>query len=1201
MIDNVKVPQVDYEKLELSLYRSYGHSDNAQKCSEKFISTVAKALDADDVSLMCKSDNGNWKIIDSVDSKYTGLALAIPSNVLTALQKQHLFLDDGTHILYQINKKKKSVSQLYVPITIDSLLHVSFKRRISVEMEYEWILNPCRSFYNYYVFLDNQEIIRAGHNDLIVKEAAPKESLLLIPSIQDESPIGQLSLDKDYNIVSFNKAAADFAVSEYKRKIKTCKNFSDLLGSDRFASLRSRILDRVENGESVEFEDTVDLEDEVMYTKKSCSPVHDSHKAFVGYMIFINNITNLKNNEALASRNNQVYKSILDISVDSHLSFDKNMKVIFFNEKARLLHKDFLGINLEKGMHINSIASNPSSFWNKSTLKIELPPADGHKKEIVNYTINGQNIFLKVVITPILNANNEVIGFTESSTDITESVLKSRNIGQQLSTLNAVLNSTFNSIYAIDPDFKLIAINQKAQDDFERFCGIRPVVGQYLSDIIEPNILKRWNSEYYKKVLKGEKISYVGKNSSDMSVESMYSPVVDQDNVIIGCLEVCRDISELIQSKNELELSEAQLRVLVENVPSGIIRSNLRGEILDVSKSAINITGYSTKELTDTNLYDLLHDSDKKSMKIYLEELSDNNTITSLRLIHKDGSTVFVEGIGSLINNDSVADPEFLLTFNNVTDRMTIERNLEVAKGNYNALFKNMNDSILVYNFDTWELLDHNEAFLRFYGLDRIDNISKEDMLPKKSDYLPDVNLWLEFNKALIKIKNRETLKVTSVLYDSDKNEKLVEISIFPSLEEETIAYLVVKDISLQYSITMENKRKTAIYEKLISESAEGIDIVEYKLPTASPILEDMEPFLESDDRNKVIVRNELMYKYLNGSTRTVTSINEIVDVLTPIQRNGMTGLETAKKIVQDLLENNRTSCEIQLKVGNEVFDLYLIQNVVPVKGKLYIIRHILDITEKKKSEKIIEKQILDLNESNKDLQMYIDSNLQLENFAYIASHDLKAPIRSVISFMQLLRKNIANQVDEKNLKFIDIVLAASTNMQVLIDDLLDYSRINTQAVVFEHVDLNKMLRGLQRDIITTIEESNTELIIADMPTVVADNSRIRQVFQNLITNAIKFVDKGDKPKVDISYREISDGHQFTVRDNGIGIEEEYLDKIFLMFKKLHSENRYTGTGIGLSICKKVIDQHNGKIWVESELNKGSTFHFTISKGLSVD
>ena len=173
--------------------------------------------------------------------------------------------------------------------------------------------------------------------------------------------------------------------------------------------------------------------------------------------------------------------------------------------------------------------------------------------------------------------------------------------------------------------------------------------------------------------------------------------------------------------------------------------------------------------------------------------------------------------------------------------------------------------------------------------------------------------------------------------------------------------------------------------------------------------------------------------------------------------------------------------------------------------------------------------------------------------------------------------------------------------MQVLIDDLLAFSRINTQDIEFEEIDMPKLLNHLLIEINQSIAEKNGEVNIISLPErMTGDASRLRQIFQNLITNAMKFHKDGDTPYVEIDYEEEENFYKFRVADKGIGIEEDYHKEVFLMFKKLYSENKYKGTGIGLSICKKIIEQHQGDIWVESTMGEGSTFYFTVSKALEV-
>ena len=329
--------------------------------------------------------------------------------------------------------------------------------------------------------------------------------------------------------------------------------------------------------------------------------------------------------------------------------------------------------------------------------------------------------------------------------------------------------------------------------------------------------------------------------------------------------------------------------------------------------------------------------------------------------------------------------------------------------------------------------------------------------------------------------------------------------------------------------------------------------------------------------------------------------VNSLITLSPEFQPSGLSSEDVLRNIILSVIQEGENKSDFRFNNNDKVLDVETFARMIHINDYVYMVRNFRDVTSQRMQKDIIERQIQVLNNKNAELQKYIDSNLQLENFAYIASHDLKAPIRSVISFMQLLKRNLAGKIDDKNFRFLEIVLEASGNMQVLIDDLLTYSRINTQAVEFERFELNKMLNRLLIELNSSIEEKGGTLIMKDIPDlIIADKSRLRQVFQNLITNALKFTEKDSKPLIIISCTTNNSEYVFKVKDNGIGIESDYLDKIFLMFKKLHSENKYQGTGIGLSICKKVVDQHNGNIWVESEIGKGSTFYFTISRTLTV-
>jgi light-regulated signal transduction histidine kinase (bacteriophytochrome) len=241
------------------------------------------------------------------------------------------------------------------------------------------------------------------------------------------------------------------------------------------------------------------------------------------------------------------------------------------------------------------------------------------------------------------------------------------------------------------------------------------------------------------------------------------------------------------------------------------------------------------------------------------------------------------------------------------------------------------------------------------------------------------------------------------------------------------------------------------------------------------------------------------------------------------------------------------------------------------------------DITERKNAEEQIRRALLDLQRSNQDL----------EQFAYVASHDLQEPLRMVASYTELLAQRYEGQLDDKAQSYIRYAVDGASRMQRLINDLLTYSRVNTRGQAFQPTDSHAVLGEALQNLTAAIEESRAIITNDDLPTVHADGTQLLQLLQNLVGNAIKFRG-GDFPHVHLSARK--DGREwiFAVRDNGIGIDEKHADRLFVIFQRLHGRQEYPGTGIGLAVCKRIVERHGGRIWFESEPGKGSTFYFTL-------
>lgn len=252
------------------------------------------------------------------------------------------------------------------------------------------------------------------------------------------------------------------------------------------------------------------------------------------------------------------------------------------------------------------------------------------------------------------------------------------------------------------------------------------------------------------------------------------------------------------------------------------------------------------------------------------------------------------------------------------------------------------------------------------------------------------------------------------------------------------------------------------------------------------------------------------------------------------------------------------------------------------------------DITEKKITEAELEKYRLHLEDLVKQrTEELARSNKDLEQFAYVASHDLQEPLRAVSGFVSLLHHRLKDMLDDKTKEYMDFTVDGVTRMQSLINGLLEYSRIDTRGKPPEKTDSGKVLEEALIGLKMSIKESGAKIIADKLPIVHIDPVQLSQLFQNLISNAIKF--HGDLlPEIHISASRLDKAWWFAVKDNGIGIEPQYTERIFLIFHRLHTRKKYTGTGIGLSLCKKIVERHGGKIWVESEPGQGSTFYFTI-------
>ena len=329
-----------------------------------------------------------------------------------------------------------------------------------------------------------------------------------------------------------------------------------------------------------------------------------------------------------------------------------------------------------------------------------------------------------------------------------------------------------------------------------------------------------------------------------------------------------------------------------------------------------------------------------------------------------------------------------------------------------------------------------------------------------------------------------------------------------------------------------------------------------------------------------------------------ITDVNSAVEKITGLSREELIGSDFSnyftdrakanegyKKVFSDGSVHDYYLI-IQDKSGKKTDVLYNAVTYKNEEGKIEgVFAAARDITEIKRKEEELSKANENLNRSNQEL----------EQFVYVASHDLQEPLRMVSSFTQLLEKRYSDKLDNDAREFINYAVDGANRMQRLINDLLEYSRVTTKGKPLVKVDLSVVLGMAVSNLRNKIQETGTVILNDELPCVQGDEIQLMQVFQNLIDNAIKFSRK-ELPRIFIKSKLKENIVIISVQDNGIGIDQKYKDRIFVIFNRLHGSKAYPGTGIGLAICKRIIERHGGKIWFDSEPGKGTTFNFYLNK-----
>ncbi len=641
---------------------------------------------------------------------------------------------------------------------------------------------------------------------------------------------------------------------------------------------------------------------------------------------------------------------------------------------------------------------------------------------------------------------------------------------------------------------------------------------------------------------------------------------------VAGLLGAIVDITARKQAEASLLESERRFRRTFELAGSGVAHIGMDRRFLRVNRRLCEILGYPQDELLRLTGRQISHPDDldvinAQRPRLYAGEI--DSVRVEKRYLRKDGSIVWVS-FTMVVERDAAGKPQYEIAFfDDITARKQAEAALRESEERFRSVVDSANDGILVYDKQL-NVVAGNLAAERILGLPLADIIGAAgftSLLPcvhaDGSPILPDerpTRLTVRSGKPL-------TGQIVGI-YRPDGSMNWVSVNTgFLRRPGDTDWYGVVSTIG---DITKQRHAELAL------SASEALYRQTFELATAGIAHVDLSGRFMKVNRRLCEI---LGYGEQELIGRPVKEISHPEDRnLTDSQRMRVrSGEKHSVRFEKRYIRKSGAIVWVDLSVA-----LACDASGVPQ----YEIALFDDITERKKAEAA-------LREAHEELKR---SNAELEQFAYVASHDLQEPLRMVSSYTQLLMRRYGDKLDGDAKEFTAFIVDGATRMKQLIEDLLAYSRVGTRDKNFKPVDAESSLKRALTNLRAAIQDSGATVTQDKLPTIPCDEVQLAQLFQNLIGNALKFRKPDVAPAVHVGAAEQGAEWEFMVRDNGIGIEPQYFERIFMVFQRLHDKGEYPGTGIGLAIVKKVVERHGGRIWVQSQPGAGTTFHFTMPK-----
>jgi len=639
----------------------------------------------------------------------------------------------------------------------------------------------------------------------------------------------------------------------------------------------------------------------------------------------------------------------------------------------------------------------------------------------------------------------------------------------------------------------------------------------------------------------------------------------------MGINFLLRDLDEQLKQREYAEKalreSEQKYKTLFEASPEGIIIIDLDGKILKCNAAVPKLTKLPRETLIGKQFMELglLNPEElSKIMEMFPKLVRGDCSGTGEVQIRSGEQKRYLEAFPAVIEEDSEISA-LQIMIRDITERKIAEEALRENERRYRLLAENVTDIIWTVDMDLrYTYISPSVTRLQGYSVEEAMALSVDETLTPASMEVVMKTLADELareNGGQKDVHRSQTLEFEQYCKDGHTIWTEATMTFLRDPDGRPVGILgVTRDIT---------ERKRA--EETLQKSEERYrDLFE----NANDLIQSV------DSEGNFVYINMKWLETLGYSKEELKKLN-LTDILRKDQIPHC--MEIFKKVCSGETFGKVETIFIT-KDGREIIVEGNV-NAYFKDGRFVSTRGIFrDITERKQAEDKLEQTVAKLARSN----------AELEHFAYIASHDLQEPLRMVSSYVQLIERRYKGRLDEDADEFIAFAVDGASRMRALINGLLTYSRVDTRAKPFEPTDSEIIFKQATDNLKVAIEESGAVITHDPLPTVMADDLQLSQLLQNLIGNGIKFSSER-QPQINVSAEKKENEWLFSIRDNGIGIDPKNQERIFQIFKRLHSRSEYQGTGIGLAVCKKIAERHGGRIWVESGLGKGSTFYFTIT------